>query len=280
MKINACNKIKLVLNVYKALALFPSFKKKISLLFRPFDAPRYIEFAYLNKVLKKSKTNNLNILDVSSPYIMSYLLSQKNNVIKTDIDSSEKLFINESKTLKFQIEDATKLTFSDNSFDLVYSVSVIEHIYEKYILAIKEMIRVTKSGGVVYVTFPVAKSFQEEWTEGDVYEKQYKEGNKVFFQYRFDEEKVKEIINEISTTFAFPYTPKQLRELIHSQYVGCHGKQYKHGCLGKVETKKCKTEIGVLGGDYAEKKHGGTSQWSIVNRFDTNSRVKKEIYNI
>ena len=60
------------------------------------------------------------------------------------------------------------------------------------------MIRVTKSGGVVYVTFPVAKSFQEEWTEGDVYEKQYKEGNKVFFQYRFDEEKVKEIINEIN----------------------------------------------------------------------------------
>ena len=90
----------------------------------------------------------------------------------------------------------------------------------------------------------------------------------------------KEIINEISTTFAFPYTPKQLRELIHSQYVGCYGQQYKNGCIGKVQTKKCKTDLGVLGGEYAEKKHGGTSQWSIVNRFDTNSRVKKEIYDI
>jgi len=90
----------------------------------------------------------------------------------------------------------------------------------------------------------------------------------------------KEIINEISSTFAFPYTAKQLRELIHSQYVGCHGQQYKNGCIGKIQTKKCKTDIGVLGGDYAEKKHGGTSQWSVINRFDTNGKVKKEIYNI
>jgi Fe-Mn family superoxide dismutase len=90
----------------------------------------------------------------------------------------------------------------------------------------------------------------------------------------------KENINEISTTFAFPYTAKQLRELINSQYVGCLGKQYKNGCIGRIQTKKCTTDVGILGGDYAEKKHGGTSQWSIVNRFDTNSKVKKEIYNI
>jgi Fe-Mn family superoxide dismutase len=90
----------------------------------------------------------------------------------------------------------------------------------------------------------------------------------------------KEIINEISKTFAFPYTAKGLRELMHSQYQGCYSKQYKDGCLGRIETKKCTTELGVLGGDYSEKKFGGTSQWSIINRFDTNSRVKKEIYNI
>ena len=90
----------------------------------------------------------------------------------------------------------------------------------------------------------------------------------------------KENINEISTTFAFPYTAKQLRDLINSQYVGCLGKQYKNGCIGRIQTKKCTTDVGILGGDYAEKKHGGTSQWSIVNRFDTNSKVKKEIYNI
>jgi len=90
----------------------------------------------------------------------------------------------------------------------------------------------------------------------------------------------KEIINEISSTFAFPYTAKQLRELINSQYVGCYGQQYKNGCIGKIQTKKCKTDIGILGGEYAEKKHGGTSQWSVINRFDTNGKVKKEIYNI
>lgn len=95
-----------------------------------------------------------------------------------------------------------------------------------------------------------------------------------------ESEKSKEVINEISSTFAFPYTSKQLRDLINSQYVGCYGQQYKNGCIGKIQTKKCNTDIGILGGDYAEKKHGGTSQWSVINRFDTNGKVKKEIYNI
>jgi Fe-Mn family superoxide dismutase len=110
----------------------------------------------------------------------------------------------------------------------------------------------------------------------DLYLSKTKKDQKKINEDTFD----KKLINEISKTFVFPYTPKALRELIHSQYVGCYNKQYKDGCLGKIETKKCTTELGVLGGDYSEKKFGGNSQWSIINRFDTNSRVKKEIYNI
>jgi Fe-Mn family superoxide dismutase len=91
---------------------------------------------------------------------------------------------------------------------------------------------------------------------------------------------IKEILKENKAAKTFPYTPKQFRELINSQYEGCFNKQYKYGCLGRLQTKKCSTDVGILGGDYSEKKNGGTSQWSIINRFDTNSRVKDEIQKI
>jgi Fe-Mn family superoxide dismutase len=91
---------------------------------------------------------------------------------------------------------------------------------------------------------------------------------------------VKKILKEARSTNTFPLTPKQIRELIHSQYVGCYNQQYKNGCIGRLQTKKCSTDLGILGGDFSEKKHGGTSQWSIINRFDTNSRVKSLIQQI
>lgn len=90
---------------------------------------------------------------------------------------------------------------------------------------------------------------------------------------------IKKILSEEKNT-SFPLTPKQIRLLIASQYEGCFKQQFKYGCIGKIETKKCNTDEGILGGEYAEKKHGGTSQWSIINRFDTNSKVKDEIQKI
>lgn len=198
MKITTKDKIATIFSVYGILRLLPSFKKKISLFFRPIDAVRYTEFSYLYKYIKKNGLSKMSILDISSPYIMAYVFSKKNKVIKTDIDSKEKNFIKEHKNLIFRIEDATKLTFTDNTFDLVYSISVIEHIFIKYKEAIREMLRVTKVGGYVYLTFPVAATFKEEWSEGEVYEMQHKVGGKTFFQYRFDEANVEDIIKDIT----------------------------------------------------------------------------------
>ena len=49
--------------------------------------------------------------------------------------------------------DAANIPFSDNYFDLVTALSVLEHVnnLEK---VIKEMVRVTRPGGCCYVTFP------------------------------------------------------------------------------------------------------------------------------
>ncbi len=200
MKINFIHKLKLLFRIYIALFKMNS-KTALKVLFKPAETTRYVEFAYILEFFKRNNINIENkskILDISSPFVLSYVLSRKSKVIKTDINEDEKLSIKENENLKFKIEDATNLTFENNTFDLVYSISVIEHIYKNYLIAVKEMIRVTRHGGIIYLTFPVSNSFKEEWIEFDIYSHQYKNGRKTFFQYRFDEEKTNEILNNIS----------------------------------------------------------------------------------
>lgn len=88
---------------------------------------------------------------------------------------------------------------------------------------------------------------------------------------------VKKILKENKKTLTFPLKPKQIKELINSQYKDCSEVGSDEGCKGKIETKKCTTNEGVIGGKYSEKIYGGDSMWSIINRFDTNSKVHKEI---
>lgn len=87
--------------------------------------------------------------------------------------------------LLFEVQDARHLSYQDGTFDLVVSISVIEHIYEEFDSAIDEMVRVTRPGGHLYLTFPVAGEHLEEWIDSDIYASQARDGEKVFFQYRF-----------------------------------------------------------------------------------------------
>lgn len=73
-------------------------------------------------------------------------------MIATDVT---KRFIGEeiSRNVKFQLEDALNLSFSDNTFDGVISVEVIEHM-ENDVRFIKESLRVLKKGGTLFFTTP------------------------------------------------------------------------------------------------------------------------------
>ncbi len=53
-----------------------------------------------------------------------------------------------------------------------------------------------------------------------------------------------------------------------------------NGCSGKIETDDCQTDEGIIGGNFTEQNYGGNGNWSIINRFDTNSSVHKEIQKI
>jgi ubiquinone/menaquinone biosynthesis C-methylase UbiE len=59
----------------------------------------------------------------------------------------------EVKNLSYQIEDALHLSFPDNSFQLVTSVDVMEHVGKPQRMT-EEIARVLAPGGLAFITFP------------------------------------------------------------------------------------------------------------------------------
>lgn len=197
MKMTLWDVVKIRLLVYAQLPRLASWKQAIRLLLNPIDPVREFEFSYILNYLRKNNIRTAQVLDVSSPYVLSYILSARGTVIKTDINPAEKGMIRQGDTLKFMIEDATRLSFADNTFDFVYSISVIEHIHEKYCDAVNEMLRVLKPGGYLYLTAPVASEHAEEWLDHKAYPEQAGKEGKYFFQYRFSEGDIRMLLNSL-----------------------------------------------------------------------------------
>lgn len=67
------------------------------------------------------------------------------DVLKTSVNWAKKHW-RKSKKMKFMIADTHKLPFKTNSFDAVFSLEMLEHVFEPG-KALKEMRRVMKRGG-------------------------------------------------------------------------------------------------------------------------------------
>lgn len=133
-------------------------------------------------LLSNTNFRNKKILDVGSgnsrlPQNLSRL-----GAIVTMLDMENPLEDTEkkkNKNLKFVLGDMTRLKFQDNSFDKVICISAIEHVdmksggkfysaqeyQERAIKAIHELARVTKKGGVFYLTtdFYLPQQKTDKW---------------------------------------------------------------------------------------------------------------------
>ena len=103
----------------------------------------------------KDKIKSLKILDVgaSTGIIDSILAKNFKEVVGTDIDKDAIKFAQKSfkrKNLKFKVDDAMKLSFKENSFDVVICTHVYEHVPSPKKL-FTEIYRVLKPGGVCYL---------------------------------------------------------------------------------------------------------------------------------
>ncbi|PJA99089.1 MAG: hypothetical protein CO128_04685 [Ignavibacteriales bacterium CG_4_9_14_3_um_filter_30_11] len=196
MVISIYKKINLIWIAWGCIPRVP-LKTKLQLFIKPLESTRYTEITYIFYFIKSNLLDLSLCLDVSSPYILAYILSKKNRVIKTDIFPDERRFITESDNLKFEIQDALALKYKDNVFSFVYSISAIEHIYKGLHKSVNEMVRVTKPGGHIYISFPVSAKYQEEWLDNKIYSDQYVNNNKTFFQYRLDNILLESFLNKL-----------------------------------------------------------------------------------
>jgi ubiquinone/menaquinone biosynthesis C-methylase UbiE len=192
------------------LQLLQKFILSPKLLLNPVSIVRFFEYDYALRSYSAHNSTKDKILDISSPYLFGFYLASffdgEYNYINPDSNDLN-LVQKYSSKINFKMQysansaDATKLTFSNNSFSHIISISVIEHINGNGDSeAIREMWRVLKPNGLLILTFPVAKVFKEEFSDKDTYGlnvQQIKE--RFFFQRIYDERTIEErLLNKIS----------------------------------------------------------------------------------
>lgn len=88
--------------------------------------------------------------------------------------------------LRAELQDARHLTYPDETFDLVYSVSVLEHIPgDGDSVAMREIARVLRPGGTAIIEVPFAVQGGDSFVRRDVYGTLY-DGVPIFYQRHYD----------------------------------------------------------------------------------------------
>jgi SAM-dependent methyltransferase len=86
------------------------------------------------------------------------------------------------------IQDARRLTYEDELFDKVYSISVLEHIADDGdTLAMREIARVLRKGGLCCITVPYAQTYRETYTSESSYYIRITDGRPAFFERHYDD---------------------------------------------------------------------------------------------
>jgi 2-polyprenyl-3-methyl-5-hydroxy-6-metoxy-1,4-benzoquinol methylase len=134
--------------------------------------PRHWEYPWA--IEHSNLSGKMSILDVGCGFSLfpMYLAKRGLSVTAIDLDSVETTMLSPflaglvAARVDYQIGNAVELDFPDNTFDRVYCISVLEHIEEEKrngrlvnyhkrsldVIAIGQMLRVLKPGGLLVIT--------------------------------------------------------------------------------------------------------------------------------
>lgn len=154
----------------------------------------------LNEILNENK---IRILDIGSPKLLALYFAAKHNVeiYATDIQD-ESIWtvwqvyfdcLNHQKLKGKYIteyQDGRKLSYQDQSFDFVYSISVLEHIPDDGdSVTMREISRVLKTRGIAIIEVPYSNKSYDTFVKKDVYERKYQD-KLVFYQRHYNDETI------------------------------------------------------------------------------------------
>jgi SAM-dependent methyltransferase len=150
------------------------FSRILSLLASPLDSVRYFEFDFVRRCVKGLEVEEY--LDVSSPRLLPLALIRRRRKLRGvllnpddgDLEQTEGMvhglgLSRRCSTLDHRVEESG---LADASFDLITSVSVVEHIPADTD-AMAAMWRLLEPGGRLILTVPVAATSGEEWADFD-----------------------------------------------------------------------------------------------------------------
>ena len=152
------------------------FTEGLKLLVSPVGYWRFLHNAIVLEEFSKL-SGNAQVLDASSPKLLSLLLASRTGgtVYATDLDD-KKIFTRWHRlavalgyeNYRVEYQDARQLAYPDESFDLIYSISVIEHIPGcGDANALTEFRRLLKPGGRIVVEVPYRHQRTEKFAQYD-----------------------------------------------------------------------------------------------------------------
>lgn len=170
----------------------------------PVEYIRCAEFRYVLQHL--DVTADHRVLDIGSPKLLSLFLAARvgADVWATDLVDyfftaygayASSVLRRGRERYRMETQDAQALTYSDEAFDRIFSVSVVEHIPgDGDVAAMQEIARVLKPGGLVCLTVPWSDhGYVEEFQakgNADAYWVQAGSEERVFYQRAYDRDSI------------------------------------------------------------------------------------------
>lgn len=107
----------------------------------------------LKKIANERKPNLSLEVGCGDGYFTEIISNFSKKIIATDVEKKIATSVINRKNVSFKIADGRKLPFEDNTFDLAFSIDVIEHILEDQSF-INENLRVLKRNGLLIIVTP------------------------------------------------------------------------------------------------------------------------------
>ena len=150
-----------------------------NLLFFPMDSVRYFEYDFLWHALYKKPLEG-NFLDISSPRLILAILMSKFRKLNVEIVNPDQKDLSATRELmnacgysdrcRFRDSLIADLDFRAESFDIITSISVIEHIPgEEDKAAVEKLWQILRPGGSLILSVPCAREAFEEYIDFDEY---------------------------------------------------------------------------------------------------------------
>jgi len=160
-------------------------KKTVGKITQPVNSyTRFPEYALMDEAIRsfsqrKGSSEALRVLDVGSPKCFGLYLASTMN-LEVEMTDISPLNVDEYRAIwgavstqargsaRFALQDARSLRYAANQFDVVYAMSVLEHIEGETGDAdgVREMVRVLKPKGLLLFSVPFGLNYVEQKRRG------------------------------------------------------------------------------------------------------------------